>query len=247
MEEDSYTSDKYLEESNETEDSQEEEIEEENENNEENKIKNALEEVSFGEILKAKQKIENHNIKTVHENKEITKKKSYLKNKFEEINRNKDKSSPKESSALIKPSLTRQYVNKFSSQHSSVLKRDPRFDDLSGGKSTFEAALKKYDFVEEKAVERLRELGKLRKKKDIKLTDDEVDKINYQKGQLKDFLSRRKSKKIEIKIKKDITNRNTERVKEGKSKIYFKEKDVKTLIKEEKGTSTKKTFKKFKH
>lgn len=207
---------------------------EEQEQKEEQDINDILEEVEFGKILKAKQKLTSKSIKEQHKDKQIDKSKHQLKDKFNNINKEKLKDAPKECSALLKPSKLYKYNQKQSSNNTDRAFRDPRFDNMSGGNTTYQAALKKYAFVEDQSKEFLNSLDKLKKRKNFKFTDEEHDIIKENKNITKNFLSNIKHKKIEGKVKEKIWETNKTRKETGKNTVYIKKKDMKTLVTEEK-------------
>lgn len=192
---------------------------------EEEAIKEELEEMELGKLLKAKIRLENG--KKLNSTKEKANKKK-LNEKFEKINKEKSKKEPKEFSALVKPKKNIEFK---SNNENKALKRDPRFDELSGTLKP-EMYKKNYSFVKDQAKEYLNKINQLKKKKEknkIKLEDDEYQlmkhQINYVKGWVKskDFENTKES------IKQQFKEENKSRAEKGLNPVYVKESVMKKL------------------
>lgn len=211
--------------------------ESENEESEEDDLKNELEEVPFGDIIKAQAKLSR--IESKEKFKEKRNKIHNLnsqKHKLEEINRIqslKDKSAPKEKSALKRYSTLYRFNQKNTSQDISRKSRDPRFDDLSTGKTTLKCALKKYDFLETMSKEYINKVKKVKSSKELTLNEQEIEKLAKNKSEVNNYLAKLKEHKLKTELKDKLVETNKERVEKGKDKVYIKKQDFKKLVNQE--------------
>lgn len=204
---------------------------EDNDNHQEEEIlKDQLEEIEFGKILKANKKIEEQKFKMERHFKKPTNLKEMvkLKKKFESLNKKKEKSRPKESSALIRPrknSIEDIKVNQ-------KFKRDPRFDSLSSKRLSDRKQEESYGFVKSMANDYLQELDKIKTVK--KLTDEEYELLKNQKNVVKGWIDKEKRTKIKQSVIEKVNQNNQERKKAGKSKLFLKSKQIEEVVRREK-------------
>ena len=206
--------------SNDTEE-EEEDQSEENELSEGEEIKQKLDEVAFGTILKAKTKIEYDN-----------KKQSNNKNKSKKIPKEgirKDKNAPKEFSALVKPKKQKLEVNKFLGKKFS---RDPRFDDLSGTLNA-DAFEKNFKFVNEMAKDYVDKIKKVKKNKKNKISNEKYELLKKQNNFVKGWLNNKKQTQKKKEVKTEINKENKKRMQQGKKQIYVSTNKINKFLKKD--------------
>jgi ribosomal RNA-processing protein 36 len=180
-----------------------------------------IEEIEFGRLVDVQKKLEYDEKLKIKRNEKINKNK--IKTKLESINKDKEKFEPKEFSALVKPKNKMKNIQK-------TLRRDPRFDDLSGQLKP-ELHEKRYGFVKEETKQYLEKLQKLKKdKKIVSETDYELYKrqMNLVKGWLKktDYSENKNN------IEKELKVENKKRIQDGKNPIFMKKNQLKFITAE---------------
>jgi len=180
-----------------------------------------IEEIEFGRLVDVQKKLEYDEKLKIKRNEKINKNK--IKTKLESINKDKEKFEPKEFSALVKPKNKMKNIQK-------TLRRDPRFDDLSGQLKP-ELHEKRYGFVKEETKQYLEKLQKLKKdKKIVSETDYELYKrqMNLVKGWLKktDYSENKNN------IEKELKVENKKRIQDGKNPIFMKKNQLKHITAE---------------
>jgi ribosomal RNA-processing protein 36 len=210
--------------------------------NEENMIKDELQEMELGKIVEAKAKLI-HKAKAHIDSEKPNKKK--LRESFEQINKAKIKSEPKEYSALVKPKHTQQKAS-----NNLRYSRDPRFDDISG-KLNQQMFQENYSFVNNLADEYIQKINKLKKSKlfkSKKLNDEQYELIKKQTNFVKGWRKSQEHKNTKNKIKSEINTENKKRIQSGQNPIYIKPSIIKNLTKKEemeKRSGNKQEMKKF--
>jgi ribosomal RNA-processing protein 36 len=212
--------------------------------NEEDQLKEELEEIEFGKLIEAQNKLTKEENKNSKKNKIQNKKQ--LEENFLKINQTKTKAEPREFSALIKPKkkLVGENVKKS-------FKRDPRFDNISG--QLKEDMFKiNYEFVKEEAKVYINKLDKLKKEKKGKLEPEAYNLVQKQINFVKSWMHTKKNENIKNNVKKDIISENRERLKNGKNPIYLKKTQLNkiydTVINENRDDKeTKKFLRRKKH
>jgi len=190
--------------------------------NEEKNIKNELEEMELGKLIQAKIKIENEN--KLKKNKQIDKFK--LKEKFENINKEKHKKEPKEFSALLKPKTG------FNFQSVKSIKRDPRFDDISGTLNE-DSYKKNYSFVRNIAndyISKINNIKEKKSKKKFKIQDEEYNLIKSQINFVKGWVKSKEYEDTKDIIRKELSEENKSRIEKGLNPIHVRDSVVKKLV-----------------
>lgn len=180
-----------------------------------------IEEIEFGKLVDVQKKLQYDEKLKIKRNEKLNRNK--IATKLESINQSKEKYEPKEFSALMKPKYKNKNIQK-------TLRRDPRFDDLSGQLKP-ELHEKRYGFVKEETKKYLEKLQKLKKDKKI---GDEKDyemykkQMNFVKGWMKktDYSENRNN------IEKELKQENKKRADEGKNPIYLKKNQLKHVTAE---------------
>lgn len=213
-------------------DSQNEDDEDKNESlNEEQLLQSQIEDIDFNSLLKAKAKMKYQD--RLNANKDTKKKsKGQIREELKLINKNKDKSCPREYSALIKPKF--QFKNTNNSQLlGKKFHRDPRFDDLSG-KLNETSFNKNYSFVKDMAKDYVKKIKNIKtnKKYKKKLNEESYQLLKKQNNFVKGWLNQQKQNESKNKIRREINQENKKRMGEGKKPIYVKKNKVKKYMKE---------------
>jgi ribosomal RNA-processing protein 36 len=185
--------------------------------NEEELLQNELEEIEFGKLIQAQKKLEIQ--EKINNKKEKSKK---VIEDLEKTNKEKAKSEPKEFSALVKPKKAFKNIKK-------ELRRDPRFDDLSGNINMdyFKA---NYSFVNEKANDYLGKIKNL-KSKGKRMEDKDYELIKKQVNFVKGWVKQNQYSELKNDIKKDLIKENQNRAEFGKNPIYLKKDQMKKVLK----------------
>jgi ribosomal RNA-processing protein 36 len=184
--------------------------------NEEEHIQEQLEEIEFGKLINAQKKLEVRNKSTNRSNKKD------LEDKFEAINKSKPKSEPKEFSAVWKPKRGIKNIQK-------QLRRDPRFDELSGGLN-MDRYKANYSFVNELANDYLGKVKDVKTKRGKKIEDNDYELIKKQVNFVKGWVKQNQYKDLQNNIKESIRKENKEREDLGKNPIYLKKQQMKTIV-----------------
>jgi ribosomal RNA-processing protein 36 len=214
-----------------------ESFEEENSNeemNEEEMLKEELEEMEFGKLIQAKTKIEGEQYLNIRnkQNSNLKKGKVQVQEKFEKLNKEKEKGAPKEFSALIKPDRFKLQKEK-SLNIKKKLRRDPRFDELSGALNK-ESFQKNYSFVKNLAEDYIGKVEKIKKEKRRNMIDEsKYELIKNQINLVKGWVKNKKYEEKKDEISKELKEENRKRIGLGKKPIYFKEKMIKKLTSKE--------------
>ena len=201
--------------------------EENYEQNEQEILEEELKEIQIGKLIKVQNRIDSKkNSKKIIDKKEIAEKINFL-------NKNKNKSEPKEFCAIIKVKRNKT-TEKNQNFRTNKINRDPRFDNLSGNFNE-KLFLNNFSFIKDdtkKYINKLNEIKKKNSKNKIKLTDSEYElikkQINFVKGWNKNQQLNETKQSIETELKKE----NKIREKIGKNKIYFKKNLMKRIISE---------------
>lgn len=194
------------------------------ESQEEEDIENELNNIEFGKILKVEEKLKKQEQKFDYLKNKNEKSFSFLKSKFEQKNKSKSKYNPKEKSALIKPNKLKQFKNKEKSISKSYLSIDPRFiNNIEENEKDKMRGKKRYHFVEEEAKNYLKKIEKLKKNGEIILDKDDIENINKNKNNVKNYLSQIKIKEIDYKLNNELKDKG----------ITLNKKEYKLKLKEE--------------
>ncbi len=180
-----------------------------------------LEEIEFGKLVETQKKLEFDEKLKIRRNEKINKNK--ILNHLENINKNKEKYEPKEFSALTKPKKKQKNIQK-------ALRRDPRFDDLSGQLKP-ELHQKRYEFVKEETKKYLENIQNF--KKDKKITDEkDYELYKKQMNFVKGWLKKTEYSENKNNLEKELKQENKKRVESGKNPIYLKKNQMKHITKE---------------
>lgn len=191
---------------------------------EEEDIENELDNIEFGKILKVEEKLKKQEQKFEYLKNKNERSFGFLKSKFEQLNKSKSKYNPKVKSALIKPNKLKQFKNKEKSISKSYLSIDPRFiNDIDEKEKDKMRGKKRYNFVEEEAKNYLMKIDKLKKNKEIILNKEDIENINKNKNNVKNYLSQIKIKEIDNKLINELKNKG----------ITLNKKEYKLKLKEE--------------
>jgi len=209
------------------------------ETNEEKQIKDELENMELSKVLQIQSKF---NMKEKYKNTSIDPKKRSSTNNKNKSNDNeevyKDNNAPKEFSAKVKPKRKKKDFKK-------AIKRDPRFDDLSGKLNT-ERYENNYGFVKDMAVDYIDKVNLLKKKRKHKIDDTEYELIKKQDNFVKGWIKKKEYNENKSSIKKEINKENDERESKGEKKIFLKKKMLNELLHTSQSEKRKKEdYKKF--
>lgn len=180
-----------------------------------------IEEIEFGKLVDVQKKLEYDEKLKIKRNEKLNKKK--IKTKLESINKSKQKYEPKEFSAMVKPKNKVKNIQK-------TLRRDPRFDDLSG---QFKPELheKRYGFVKEETKSYLEKIQKLKKDKRI-ANESDYELYKKQMNLVKGWLKKTDYSENKNNIEKELKQENKKRVEDGKNPIYLKKNQLKHITSE---------------
>jgi ribosomal RNA-processing protein 36 len=179
---------------------------------EEQYIQDQLEEIEFGKLINAQKKLD---LKSKKIEKNLT------NEDFDKINQTKTKNEPKEYSAVIKQKGKIKNIQK-------QLRRDPRFDDLSGNLN-IESYKKNFSFVKEFANDYLGKIKEVKSKRK-NLNDNDYELIKKQVNLVKGWVKQNQYKNLQDEIKQDIKHENKQREEEGKNPIFFKKQQMKQIV-----------------
>lgn len=198
----------------------------------EESIQNQINNIEFGKILKANEAMKKNKIKEKYNSKIANKSKQYLINKFNEKNKSLlNKTIPKESSALLKPSKLIQFKKKQNTLNTERFGYDPRFENNQNNNKNKFSILndKRYLFLNDKSEDYLSKIEDI--SKNIKLDEEEKKLIRSQRENVKNYLSNVKHANIINSVNKNIKNIEKNNYKSKESSIKLKSKDKKDLFK----------------
>lgn len=201
--------------------------------NEEELLKDRLDEIEFGKLIKAKTKLEYQN--KINPTNKKPKSKQEIMNQLNKVNKIKTKHEPKEYSARIKPRFQMKNHLIPSTLLNKKHYRDPRFDDLSGTLNQ-DALDKNFNFVKEMAGEYIEKINKFKKakKNKKKLSEENYDLLKKQTNYVKGWLNHQKQLQEKKEVYGDINKENKKRIQEGKKPIFVKDNAIKKYIKKKK-------------
>jgi ribosomal RNA-processing protein 36 len=192
----------------------------------EDEIKAELEEMELGKLIQAKKRLESENKHGLNKNRKIPKKK--IEEELIKKNQLKTKHEPREFSALLKPK-NKSFINDTNKE--KQIKRDPRFDTLSGELNS-DSFKKNFSFVKNEAenyIDKINNLKNLKKNRKVKIEDDEYNLIKKQTNFVKGWLKTKEYENVKDNIAKEFKQENKDRKEKGLNPVYVKEKVIKKM------------------